>query len=155
MAWRRVPFWGSFLTSTGSSRLVRNQWMSEITTSKAPVLKQLLLFLCVLELSFLFSFEKTPPVMISKFIFFTKMTAHFEFWAKYQQKIQIFLWGLELSFLFSFEKTWPVHNYQNLNYYFHLHVCLSIRPFVSHTLAFHPINSYRGPNSVSHWRSRT
>ena len=50
--------------------------------------------------------------------------------------------------------------YISLNYYFHLHVCPSMRPSVRtsvrcHTSAFHPINSSRGPNSVSPWRSRT
>ena len=44
----------------------------------------------------------------------------------------------------------------HLNHYFHLHLCPSIfRPSVSHTSAFHPINSSRGPNSVSPWRSWT
>ena len=41
--WRRVPFWGSFLTSIGSSGLVRTLWMSEMTPSRAPVLKALVI----------------------------------------------------------------------------------------------------------------
>ena len=57
----QVLCWGSFLTPTWSSGLVQTLWMSEKKTSKVPVLKQLVVqtFLYGLELSFLFSFEKT------------------------------------------------------------------------------------------------
>ena len=37
--WERVPYWGLFLTSTGSSRLLWTLWISEMNPSKAPVLK--------------------------------------------------------------------------------------------------------------------
>ena len=43
MAWGRVPSWGSFLTSTGFAGLVRTLWMSEMTPSKAPILKPFVL----------------------------------------------------------------------------------------------------------------
>ena len=46
-------------------------------------------------------------------------------------------------------------NKRHLNHYFHLHVCPSIRPSISHSSAFHLINSSRGPNSGSPWCSRT
>ena len=56
------------------------------------------------------------------------------------------------------EMSFPGEEDLNLKHYFHLYVCPSMCSFVlrvSHTLAFHPINSSRGPNRVSPWRSRT
>ena len=38
-ALERVPFWESFLTSTGSALTQRTLWMSDMNPSKAPVVK--------------------------------------------------------------------------------------------------------------------
>ena len=60
MAWGQVSCWGAFLTSIGSSGLMQTLWMSEMTPSKTPVLKPLVLqiFLCGLELSFCYLLRK-------------------------------------------------------------------------------------------------
>ena len=56
MARGRAPCWESLLTSTGSTLTQRILWMSEMTPSKTPVLKSLLLQIFRCEFGELFCF---------------------------------------------------------------------------------------------------
>ena len=67
-AWGWGPAWGSFLISIGSSGLVQTLCMSEMTPSKAHVLKPFILqiFWCDFGEWFLSLLERTRPVTIFK-----------------------------------------------------------------------------------------